>query len=230
MLYGSHARGSADDESDVDVLQLVPNGAVAYSVGSVNVTQYLAGQLRAMAQRGSLFVLHLTTEGRILYDPNGELRSILQEYSQPHSYDAMRQEIMVAGSALDTTANDASKYVSSLGPLAIYLLRTVVFSLCAERGVTTFESHKVAAELGDPDLGEVLKLRRQSSLEFTTAQIDRIRKKLSGYLGDDLRNRHGSIVALALQSGANPQAQALLSNVLSRSAGISYTEASLLPL
>ena len=40
VLYGSRARGSFREDSDVDVLQLVEESPRSYSVGSMNVTVY----------------------------------------------------------------------------------------------------------------------------------------------------------------------------------------------
>ena len=60
-VYGSQARGTATDRSDIDVLQLVDTRPGVHSAGPVNVTSYLPFTLREMAMRGSLFVLHLKT-------------------------------------------------------------------------------------------------------------------------------------------------------------------------
>ena len=71
MLYGSHARGDARPDSDVDLLQLVPQSPRSYLVGSATVVAYTPAQLRMMSLQGSLFAWHLRTEGLIFRIPQG---------------------------------------------------------------------------------------------------------------------------------------------------------------
>ncbi len=72
-LYGSHARGDADELSDIDVLvisdsvddpidieELYPTGRAP------SVTRYTWGELEGMVESGSLFLRHLQMEGRPL--------------------------------------------------------------------------------------------------------------------------------------------------------------------
>src|SRR5205823_1249978 len=80
MLYGSYARGDSTPDSDVDVLELVAHAPRSYSRGRVNVTQYLPAHLRRMAASGSLFVLHLRSEGLVLDDHTGVLQRCLDAY------------------------------------------------------------------------------------------------------------------------------------------------------
>jgi hypothetical protein len=114
MLYGSYARGTADAHSDVDVLQVVDQAPTPYSVAGVNVTQYLPMHLTAMAKSGSLFVLHLRLEGRILSDPYGILRRCLDAYVPPSGYTFLMRELGIAAAALDTTASDIDRYLPAL--------------------------------------------------------------------------------------------------------------------
>jgi len=81
-LYGSEARGDSDPLSDVDVLavgtqnqrieQGLPPGAV--------VSRYSWTEVELMASTGSLFLLHVKTEGKCLYesrDVKGRLARLL---------------------------------------------------------------------------------------------------------------------------------------------------------
>src|SRR6516225_10395691 len=73
FLYGSHARGDAEETSDVDVLQVTPSHTAPYTVGRVNVTCYTLEQLLRLARHGSLFARHLVEEALPLADPQDVL-------------------------------------------------------------------------------------------------------------------------------------------------------------
>jgi hypothetical protein len=78
-LYGSCARGQADDRSDCDVLAVadipVPEELAAelsgLSVISLSISRYSWIELESMATYGSLFLQHLRIEGKSLYEGPG---------------------------------------------------------------------------------------------------------------------------------------------------------------
>lgn len=80
-LYGSRARGDEDVLSDVDVFVVsdteVSKKQVAQLVpelpGDVSISHYTWNEVIGMADYGSLFLHHLRTEGRVLWEaPAGE--------------------------------------------------------------------------------------------------------------------------------------------------------------
>src|SRR5258708_39106226 len=83
MLYGSCARGDATMKSDVDVLAIVRDNPGSFYEGTLAVTAYRAGHLRAMAERGSRFVLHLVCDREIFYDPADGVAGILAADQPP---------------------------------------------------------------------------------------------------------------------------------------------------
>lgn len=91
-LYGSHARGDADAESDWDVFVASDEGVsldgiqvqpwLAYSTGSVS--RYSWPEVEGMAAYGSLFLEHLRLEGLPVYESpqeKGKLAAILSRMS-----------------------------------------------------------------------------------------------------------------------------------------------------
>jgi len=87
-LYGSVARDTYTEHSDLDILVL-PRGAPDPGLHAVieglpqhqfcSVTSYTWDEVARMAEYGSLFLVHLRAEGRILYQegPGGGLREML---------------------------------------------------------------------------------------------------------------------------------------------------------
>jgi predicted nucleotidyltransferase len=71
-LYGSHARGDADELSDIDMLVISESVddpidvSDLYPERSASVTRYTWAELEGMVESGSLFLLHLELEGRPL--------------------------------------------------------------------------------------------------------------------------------------------------------------------
>src|SRR5262245_46459624 len=79
-LYGSVARGDADELSDTDVLLISdasdhPIPAVQ-AVAEASVSHYTWGQITSLAEVGSLFLHHLRLEGRVVAGtPAGVIKS-----------------------------------------------------------------------------------------------------------------------------------------------------------
>lgn len=71
--FGSFVRGSNDEHSDKDLLIVCSRGSHRvfrrrYEVNGYSVSTLTPGQLIAMQRRGSLFVQHLKSESRVLFD------------------------------------------------------------------------------------------------------------------------------------------------------------------
>jgi hypothetical protein len=86
-LYGSRARGSADDASDTDLLVVgdvkrAPDVCATYPYPRICVSHYDWVEIEAMWSYGSLFLHHLKAEGITLDPPaaaNGRLRRLLDD-------------------------------------------------------------------------------------------------------------------------------------------------------
>lgn len=228
MLYGSVARGTARCGSDIDVLELVSGPAAAYEVGNANVTQYEVSHLRSLAEQGSLFLLHLRTDGLILSDPTGVLRRTLDAYVQPAGYGHVWRQVEDASAALDPAAVDFDKHVSSLARLGIYLLRTAVYVRTIEMGKPTFDLEAIDWLKTDLGLRDALLMRRSSS--FARQHVELIREQLGSLLNTVKTNPYSSIEALAVAQATRQDLVPLFTSVLRGDDGVDYSALTLPPL
>lgn len=155
VLYGSRARGTSREDSDIDVLQLVEQNPRSYSVGSLNVTVYTATHLAAMATRGSLFVRHLIDEGVVLSDPRGLVAGALAEYVAPTSYMRLKIELRLILEAISKP--DAVQYRPLLDNLARFTVRSALYVRAAELGTPLFDVGAAAEAVGDPRTANLIR-------------------------------------------------------------------------
>lgn len=167
VLYGSRARGTSRDDSDIDVLQLVEKDPRSYAIDSMNVTVYTAAHLTAMAVRGSLFVRHLIDEGIVLSDPYGLVASALGAYQEPPTYARLKTELRVLLDAMSKA--DAAQYRPLLDNLARFTVRSALYVRTAEVGDPVFDVEAAARAVGLPDVAALL---RSSIVEDLQTLID----------------------------------------------------------
>lgn len=212
MLYGSYARGSHEAGSDVDVLELVPDSPTPYSIGEVNVTQYAPAHLHEMAQRGSLFVLHLLTDGVTILDPSGVLERALAHYRPPESYKPIWNQLSVVAGAVNPDAPDADRFAYGLCRLALYSLRTAVYLHAIEDGAPCFDVDVAAERLGVPGLVDTLKWRRRA--DFTLADLSVLSDLLTLVLPFRASTQPRSTSSYAVAHSDSPDLAALFAAVL----------------
>ncbi|TKJ98646.1 hypothetical protein PlfCFBP13513_04165 [Plantibacter flavus] len=212
MVYGSYARGTHDEDSDIDVLELVAADPAPYSRGRVNVTQYTPSHLGQMAQRGSLFVSHLLTDGVPLIDPHRIMERALAQYRPPESYDPIWKQLSIAAGAINPAAPDAERFTDGLCRLAIYTLRTAIYLRALENGAPCFDLDLAAQRTGVPGLTEVLRWRRID--HFSTNHLRSLAEMLPKVLSSPIETQPRSTVSYAVAHASSPDMAALFATVL----------------
>ena len=163
-VFGSFARGDQEITSDLDMLGIsLGSEWMSHADARLSLRIYTEDAFVKMATSGSLFVWHVQQEGVVVYDSRGWLRRILDDFQLRDSYSAEREEAAQLGWCLHLAASD------SLSPLErktlLYVIRTVAFSVLAERGLPAFSRSDAVTALDDSDLDSLWGLKRQG--DFT---------------------------------------------------------------
>lgn len=222
MLYGSHARGDAGPESDVDLLQLVPHSPRSYIVGSTTVVAYTPEQISEMAIGGSLFAWHLRTEGVIMQDTGGLLRGALDLHSGP-AWERVLSRITELAVILDLGRGEFEQYADRVIRTARYLVRTAVYARAIGAGGTSFAMESAARKAGYPHLMMLLRRGAEGSRDWQTFVA--YRDALAELTGTLRANPHGSLEALAVCAWGEDQQLASLTiqTIIPRDGEIEYS-------
>lgn len=218
MLYGSHARYTADEDSDIDVLELVASGARSYDFLGINVNQYLPSHLKGMSAAGSLFVLHLRLEGRVLQDNFGVLGRSLGVYRPPRDYSMLRSELQAVACATDLRAQELNKYRDAAFRLGVFTLRTLAYIDCVEQGNPCFDLVEASLRLNRPHLRWIASKKRSTGIEDSDLRL--IRTQLQEEFKADCFNPCRSIEAYAVHLGDRPYSAALVASMLRSKEGL----------
>ena len=148
LLYGSHARGDAQEASDVDILQVTPTHTAPYAVGRLNVTCYTLEQLLRIARQGGLFARHLVEEALPLTDPHDVLGALKSAYVRPLDYHGVKREVCGCAPLLDVANHEFNENANGLSSLVSYLIRTYLYATAFDQGAKSFAMGHVLDLLG----------------------------------------------------------------------------------
>jgi hypothetical protein len=228
MLYGSYARGDATEGSDIDLLAVTNGRPGSWQEGHLSLTAYAAGHLQTLAQRGSLFVLHLCHEGRVICDPDGTLGVLLSSYRPPAEEGRLASELSIAATGLlAASAKERAAHGPAMRALAYYIVRSLAYDAGARHGSANFSLRVALSEIGRLDLLEVLNRRR---LPYTVELLSEALSSAADFCNLRASSRSWPNLAAAAIDLATerPLASSLLAGVLIGDA-VPYTSITLPP-
>jgi hypothetical protein len=206
FLYGSYARGDADDASDVDILQVRSEHSAPYAVGSLNVTCYTFHQLLRLARTGGLFARHLVEEALPLFDPEDLLGKLKAAYVSPQTYDGVRKETCGCAPLLDVDESEFNENAKGLSSLVSYLVRTYLYASAFDQGARSFAMQHVLELLGQREAMVILSNARQHDYSaFVSA-----RKLFEKVTGATCHRAEGSLEAFIVNESAHNELAMIL--------------------
>jgi hypothetical protein len=219
FLYGSHARGDAEDTSDVDVLQITPVHTVPYAIGRFNITCYTFDQLLRLARRGGLFARHLVEEALPLADPENLLGTLKSAYVACQTYHDVRNEVCGCGPLLDVEACEFNDNAEGFNSLVSYLIRTHLYASAFDQGAQSFAMGPVLHLLGQRNAGGILSSVRQRTFSSFVAA----RRLFEELTGAACHRVEGSLEAFIVNASAhNDLAMTLGLRLLARGRPFTY--------
>ena len=193
LLYGSWARGDADNQSDLDTLVLNFRGVRPARDGRVSVADYDETELGAVT--GTLFGFHLVRDGLILIDRAGDLSTILATIQQP-APKAVIERVRSLTPVLDVSKEDRLEYIEGLTQVARYLLRSALYAEALDHGEPCFSVREIAQRKQDAQLATILSSHEAVRPVANLVVFDDLRARLSTAVGPLLPNTYGDLHGL----------------------------------
>jgi predicted nucleotidyltransferase len=170
ILYGSRARGDAEESSDTDLLVATTEPSARHvSEGKLSLSFYGEGELKKRAKSGDLFVAHIVNEGRLVAGEPDLFDEICRAFQLREEYGA---EI--------ANASDLGRFLIRYGARLqnsqlvnrriAWVARTILIARTAEHGKPIFAAKSLASWAVAPEL-EALVSNRYSA-EHTPRSLE----------------------------------------------------------
>ncbi|WP_196482869.1 nucleotidyltransferase domain-containing protein [Burkholderia stagnalis] len=168
-LYGSRAREDHSPDSDVDLFAITDECSYKMIVESnVNIACYPRDLAATRAQGGDLFILHITQEGKTLFDNAGELKDLHAKFSYRNSYEIdIRLASDLAWFVLDM--NSLFKNYTLINKRIAWCVRTILIAMSAEARRPVFSSSQLRDFSGSEEA--YLLIENKDSNQQNTASI-----------------------------------------------------------
>ncbi|MCS7481913.1 nucleotidyltransferase domain-containing protein [Umezawaea endophytica] len=197
LIYGSRARGDHISTSDFDLLQLNKFPFSTFKIDRVSVSSYTPEQLSSATR--TLFGTHIIRDGRVIFDPNGELAQIIESL-EPADPQTLLETVHHYSIILNQSDKEKRRYLSGLVRLARYLLRTAIYAKAMLSGSPCFSVRELAERFNDPELSTILASDPQVTGKPSKELFEELTSRLIENIGPFPENTYGSISAIAVSA------------------------------
>ncbi len=186
LLFGSYSRGDNNIDSDIDILQITDNYFPSYSINHYNISVYTLSQLINMAEEGSLFILHLINEAKVIYGDEKIIFLLRTKFRAPANYSAYRNELILTADVLDIDVNTYNKNWKGFNNLLSYLFRSYLYSLLFDENKIVFSINSIALYFHDNDIILFFRLKKMNHGNYN--EFENCKKIFEKYTGRRIYN------------------------------------------
>lgn len=169
FLYGSYARGDADEYSDIDILAISPDKPNHDEIlsllsvsqpGLLNISHYTWTEFESMGSYGSLFLHHIAVEAKVLLyegDAKNRLSKVLD--SLP-AYQYANRDLNSFRSMIDDVQKGLAVGIPTCFELSVLggIVRHASILACYMAGIPTFGRNCIAKAVDALQMPEVLRM------------------------------------------------------------------------
>lgn len=181
LLFGSSARGDAHKGSDIDLLCMVEDPIFdLVRVGNIMMSIYGVKHIEAMCRQSSLFIWHLVSEGRMIFDRSGVLSSILKKFELKSDYSQEIYEATLMGWLLFSKGIESAS-INTIMKTYMYAVRTISYGLLAKDKHPCFSLCDASKYLDDSDLSALWE--KKGNKRFSDINLNLLKSTLLKYGG-----------------------------------------------
>jgi predicted nucleotidyltransferase len=164
-LYGSHARGDPRPGADVDLLAVTTDDDAAADVrAQLAIASYPLDRIVRHAARGDLFVLHIVSEAKVLYEAWAVFDAIARAFVYKADY---AREIRLASDVGWFLARHAHRFRDGqrFNERVSWCVRTVLIARAAAMRTPVFSAARLAEFSGCDAVRALIDHRRRATVD-----------------------------------------------------------------
>lgn len=144
LLYGSHARSDNTESSDIDLFAISdePNYQMIVQ-GKTNIACYPEMLAYERSQNGDLFILHICSEAKPIYDPENKLETLREKFKYKDNYKTEKTQASDLGWFLVDNWRQIKNY-ALINKRIAWCVRTILIASSAEQRTPIFSSAELS--------------------------------------------------------------------------------------